>query len=255
MAAGGDRDWRPRPPRFTFTTDPEPLTTPGDALPGTSSIWANPPSLPPLRSFASNRSATNTSEFGFRSSRYRPVNQRTTAQGSGFNPRDDLTRNSDDTNWQLRALLNYTNQADMMPRPPPAVSPPLHGDDVTEENPRIKRRKLDSTRTGSAFKALRYGKYGQLEPGPLAMEIVSCDGGLYSDEHSYAPGNILKNDASVYCTKGNRCNIVLKHQDGTVFTLDELVIKAPGPKFSCPYVVPPGQPFMILSAHCCLQGT
>ncbi|KAK3302399.1 uncharacterized protein B0T15DRAFT_496867 [Chaetomium strumarium] len=233
MASGGDRDWRSRPPRFTFTTDPQPLT-PGDALPGTSSIWSNPPSLPPLRSLTSNRPAINPADSGFRSSRYRSINQRTAAQSSGSNPRDDLTRNFDDTNWQLRALLNYTNHADMMPRPAPAMSPPLRGDDVAEENPRIKRRKLDTHRTGSGFKALRYGKYGQLEPGPLAMEIVSCDGGLYSDEHSYAPANILKNDASVYCTKGNRCNIVLKHQDGIVFTLDELVIKAPGPRFSCP---------------------
>ncbi|KAK4236403.1 hypothetical protein C8A03DRAFT_45610 [Achaetomium macrosporum] len=233
MASGGDRDWRPRPSRFTFTTDPEPLN-PGEALPGTSSIWSNPPSLPPLRSFSSNRPAINTSEFGFRSSRYRPGSRRTTSEGSGSDPRDELNRNINGTNWQLRTLLNYTNHAGIMPRPAPAVSPLLHGDDVTEENPRIKRRKLDSDRVGSGFKAVRYGKYGQLEPGPLAMEIVSCDGGLYSDEHSYAPENILKNDASVYCTKGNRCNIVLKHEGGTVFTLDELVIKAPGPKFSCP---------------------
>jgi hypothetical protein len=109
---------------------------------------------------------------------------------------------------------------------------------MAEENRRIKRRKLDSDRVASNFKGFSYGKYGQVEPGPLTMEIVSCDGGLYADEHSYPPENILKNDTSVYCTKSNRCNIVLKHQGGTVFSLEELVIKAPGSKFSCPYVPP-----------------
>jgi len=129
-----------------------------------------------------------------------------------------------------------------MPRPPPSVTPSLHGlsgHDAAEDSRRIKRRKLDSDRVVSNFKGFRYGHYGQVEPGQLTMEIVSCDGGLYSDEHSYPPENILKNDASVYCTKSNRCNIVLKHQGGTVFSLKELVIKAPGSKFSCPYVLPP----------------
>lgn len=71
------------------------------------------------------------------------------------------------------------------------------------------------------------------------MEIVSCDGGMFSNELSYAAENILKNDTSVYCTKGNRCNIVLRHQGGTVFTLQELVIKAPASSnYSHPYVVP-----------------
>lgn len=129
-----------------------------------------------------------------------------------------------------------------MPRPPPSVSPSLNGlssHDAAEDSRRIKRRKLDSDRAVSNFKGFRYGQYGQVEPGQLTMEIVSCDGGLYSDEHAYPPENILKNDTSVYCTKSNRCNIVLKHQGGTVFSLKELVIKAPGSKFSCPYVPPP----------------
>lgn len=105
---------------------------------------------------------------------------------------------------------------------------------MAEESRRIKRRKLDSDRIGPSFRGFHYGTYGQIEPGQLTMEIVSCDGGLWPDEHSYAPENILKSDTSVYCTKGNRCNIVLKHQGGTVFTLEELIIKAPGSRFSCP---------------------
>lgn len=59
------------------------------------------------------------------------------------------------------------------------------------------------------------------------MEIVSCDGGMFSNESSYAAENILRNDNSVYCTKGNRCNIVLRHQGSTAFTLQELIIKGP----------------------------
>jgi hypothetical protein len=125
-----------------------------------------------------------------------------------------------------------------MPRAPSAVSDTPNDVDMADANRRIKRRKLDTDRTTSSYKGFRYGRYGQVEPGQLNMEIVSCDGGLYSDEHSYPPENILKNDSSVYCTKSNRCNIVLKHQGGTVFSLQELVIKAPGSKFSCPYVSP-----------------
>ena len=122
----------------------------------------------------------------------------------------------------------------MPPRAPPPPSPPLHGHETDEDSRRSKRRKLAPDRAAWSFKGFSYGQYGQVEPGQLTMEIVSCDGGLYSDEHSYPPENILKNDVSVYCTKSNRCNIVLKHQGGTVFSLKELVIKAPGTKFSCP---------------------
>jgi len=57
--------------------------------------------------------------------------------------------------------------------------------------------------------------------------MVSCDGGMFSNEFAYAVENILKNDSSVYCTKGNCCNIVLRHQGDTPFTLKELLIKGP----------------------------
>jgi hypothetical protein len=116
---------------------------------------------------------------------------------------------------------------------------PVQSSDIAEENRRIKRRKLDSDRNLSTFQGFSYGIYGQVEPGQLTMEIVSCDGGLFLDEKSHPPENILKNDSSVYCTKGNRCNIILKHQGGTVFSLNELIIKAPGSDYSCPYVTLP----------------
>ncbi|CAK7238064.1 hypothetical protein SEUCBS140593_010295 [Sporothrix eucalyptigena] len=117
----------------------------------------------------------------------------------------------------------------------------------TEESGRLnKRRKLDSEKTDTPpYTAFHYGRYGQVEPGALTMEIVSCDGGLYSDGSSYAAENILKNDNSVYCTKGNRCNIVLQHQGCTTFSLKELIIKAPGKNYSSP--VKEGMVFLSMS--------
>jgi hypothetical protein len=44
----------------------------------------------------------------------------------------------------------------------------------------------------------------------------------------------LKNDATVYCTKSNRCNLVLRHQGATVFSLKELIIKAPHSGYTAP---------------------
>jgi hypothetical protein len=118
---------------------------------------------------------------------------------------------------------------------PPTHSPPLprhhdYCDDNSNNNNnrRSKRRKLDLDRLHPTQKHHRYGKYGQVEPGQLRMEIVTCDGGMFSGESAYAAGNILKNDTSVYCTSGSRCNIVLRHQGSTTFTLKELIIKAPG---------------------------
>jgi hypothetical protein len=105
-------------------------------------------------------------------------------------------------------------------------------------NRRVKRRKLDSDSVEPEFTGFRYGRYGQVEPGRLKMEIVSCDGGIYQ-EHSgrdYAAENILRNDDTVYCTKSNRCNLVLRHQGGTVFSLKELMIKAPHSGYTAPYV-------------------
>ncbi|KAL2753594.1 hypothetical protein ACRALDRAFT_1077423 [Sodiomyces alcalophilus JCM 7366] len=100
--------------------------------------------------------------------------------------------------------------------------------DHSDDNYRAKRRKIEPDRTAPSFKGFRYGRYGQVEPGDLTMEIVSCDGGLFSNGSSYTYENILKNDKSVYCTKSSRCNIVLRHQGATCFVLKELIIKAPG---------------------------
>jgi hypothetical protein len=148
---------------------------------------------------------------------------------------EDLNHSLDEANSHLRALLDLTTHNTFTtPLMPPNMSPPLRPQDYPEESRRVKRRKLDSDRLVSSFKGFRYGKYGQVVPGQLTMEIVSCDGGSFSTEAKYAAENILKSDNSVYCTKGNTCNIVLCHQGATVFSLSELIIKAPGSNYTAP---------------------
>ncbi|OAA44786.1 hypothetical protein NOR_03540 [Metarhizium rileyi] len=141
---------------------------------------------------------------------------------------DELDQTLDEANSQLRTLLDMTNHINLMtPFFRPTMSPTIRSHDFPDDNVRSKRRKIEANRLVPCFNGFRYGKYGQVEPGQLKMEIVSCDGGMFSNESSYAAENILKDDSSVYCTKGNRCNIVLRHQGTTVFTLEQLIIKAP----------------------------
>ncbi|CAJ2507013.1 Uu.00g081990.m01.CDS01 [Anthostomella pinea] len=159
----------------------------------------------------------------------------------------------DDTN-QLRALLDFTHT----PAHPYAelsfTSPSLPPQEPIEESRRAKRRKLDSDRLAPGFQGFRYGKYGQVEPGQLTMELVSCDGGIFSDDgQKYAAENILRNDDTVYCTEGPRCNIVLRHQGATVFTLQELIIKAPRSNFTDP--VQEGMVFISMTSDHLLTRT
>lgn len=163
----------------------------------------------------------------YRSSEHRASNL---SNPSSF---EDLEYDLDDANSQLRALLEYTN---------PTISSPLNASsntrmsqhDQAEDSRRVKRRKLDTERVGSGSKGFRYGISGQVEPGQLRMEIESCDGGIFADDENNPPESILKLDDSVYCTKRDSCNIVLMHQGATVFTLSELVIRAPGRRYSSP---------------------
>ena len=103
-------------------------------------------------------------------------------------------------------------------------------------NRRIKRRKLGADAVDTEHVGFRYGRYGQVEPGKLNMEIVSCDGGIYQEQKgvNYAAENVLRNDDTVYCTKSNRCNLVLRHQGATAFSLKELIIKAPHSGYTAP---------------------
>lgn len=185
---------------------------------------------------------SSSGESVSRSTRYRERRQFSVLERleRNANDLDDLSRGLDDANSQLRTLFDLTGTPLISQ---PALSPPLHTGDNAEDSRRFKRRKLDLDKMAPGFKAVRYGRYGQVEPGQLTMEIVSCDGGVYTSDGSrggatYMTENILKNDSSVYCTKGCRCNIVLRHQGGTVFSLKELIIKAPASRsFSSPYVL------------------
>jgi hypothetical protein len=112
---------------------------------------------------------------------------------------------------------------------------------VEPDSTRRKRRKLDNGQSEPEVKGFRYGYEGEVVPGKLNMEIASCDGGIFSESglpSEYAAENVLKNDDSVYCTKGNCCNLVLKHQGSTVFSLKEIVIRAPSRGYTAPYVSP-----------------
>lgn len=101
-----------------------------------------------------------------------------------------------------------------------------------------KRRKLDHKATAtSEYDGFKYGYKGQVVPGRLKMEIVSCDGGEYYEKDSpalYKVHNVLKNDKSVYCSQSPRCNLLLKHIGDTPFTLDRVVIRAPDRGFTAP---------------------
>jgi hypothetical protein len=176
--------------------------------------------------------------------RRRTNNATTTRSSSDFSI---LDRSLGEANSHLRILLDDTdlstagnthghnhshNTSPLDPHMTPLYSPLARPHDFPDDTTRrSKRRKVDAERlaSGGGLEAFRYGRYGQVEPGQLQMEIASCDGGMFSNESHYAAENILRNDFTVYCTKGNRCNIVLRHRGGAMFTLQELVIKAPGP--------------------------
>ncbi|KAG6094146.1 hypothetical protein E4U14_008553 [Claviceps sp. LM454 group G7] len=156
--------------------------------------------------------------------------------------RDRMTRPADldeldhldEANTQLRTLLDMTTQVHLMtPLLQSTASPTVRSRDVSDdENIRSKRRRVGSNPPVPSSRGFRYGRYGQVEPGRLRMEIVSCDGGMFSNESFLTADNILNDDVSTYCSTGNRCNIVLRHQDASVFALEELVIKTPGGKKS-----------------------
>ncbi|KAK1756034.1 hypothetical protein QBC47DRAFT_378899 [Echria macrotheca] len=223
MSSGSDRELRQR-----FNRDPP------------NSMLRPANSLPPLRALR-RLNTLSSGESGSRSTRHRDRPSSDTryrsVMGRDLPSLEDIQRASDETNSRIRTLLEQSSSPFLSQ---PAPSPPLQTSDPVEDSRRVKRRKLDSDKIGGGSKAVRYGRYGQLEPGQLTMEIVSCDGGVYPsdglrDGSVYAAENILKNDNSVYCTRSYRCNIVLRHQGGTVFSLKELVIKAPATsRFNAP---------------------
>ena len=100
---------------------------------------------------------------------------------------------------------------------------------------RAKRRKIGTSgQLSPNYRGFSYGHRGQVVPGPLKMEIVSCDGEVHTHGPEHFPDNILRNDRSVYCTQGSKCNIILRHQGETAFCLKKLIIKAPESGFTAP---------------------
>lgn len=138
----------------------------------------------------------------------------------------------DAANSNLRALLE-----DPIPTMSPSslMSATNESTSEAEGSRHSKRRKLDTDKQPTNYKGFSYGYYGQVVPGQLKMEIVSCDGGSFeSDSNKHAAENVLRDDHSVYCTKANRCNLILRHQGATPFCLDELIIKAPPRGYTAP---------------------
>ena len=149
-----------------------------------------------------------------------------------------------DTVQQAVERLNQasSNLSSLLDEPIPRVFPSnAHERDILGaidgDRRRAKRRKLDAETNERHFRGFRYGYHGQVASGPLKMEIVSCDGGNFDDQHArhYWPENVLRNDKSVYCTESDKCNIILRHRGETPFCLKKLVIKAPERGFTAPY--------------------
>ncbi len=106
---------------------------------------------------------------------------------------------------------------------------------------RHKRRKLDhNAPMVPEYVCFKYGHKGQVVPGRLRMEIVSCDGGEHLKDNPpglYKIQNVLRNDKSVYCSESSSCNLLLKHIGEAPFALEKVVIRAPDRGFTAPYVV------------------
>ena len=88
--------------------------------------------------------------------------------------------------------------------------------------------------------AIKYGYFGQVEPGRLQMELVSCDGGEHVDPRNptqyLGPKNVLRHDKSVYCSERSSVNVILRHADDTPFCLEKLHIVGPEHGFTAPCV-------------------
>lgn len=194
---------------------------------------------PPQIDFASLRTSHRTlwdqvrAEFGItaqspaRTSPYQDPSRPTISSRS-------LRRRSFRPDLRGTSSLNET-----IPIPPvmPQSASAQSGREGREARGRLKRRKLESDDNREGFRGFNYGHNGQVVPGALKMEIASCDGGTFDpDGDSSFPDNVLRNDQSVYCTKSDRCNIVLQHRGEAPFCLKKIVIKAPRTGFDSPYV-------------------
>ena len=111
-------------------------------------------------------------------------------------------------------------------------------DDASDR--RFKRRRLNNAPLSPRKPGIKYGYYGQVEPGRLKMDLVSCDGGEHRDPRypatSLGPANLLKHDKSVYCSERPSTNVILRHADAHPFCLEKLHIVGPEHGFTAAYV-------------------
>jgi hypothetical protein len=155
------------------------------------------------------------------------------SSGRGFRRRarpEDRQRHRDPPDF-----ASLLDEAVSQPRSPSLI--PQSTNTSRDGRGRLKRRKLDADDNREGLRGFNYGQFGQVVPGALKMEIASCDGGMYDpDGDSSLPENALRSDQSVYCTKSDRCNLVLRHRGEAPFCLKKIVIKAPRTGFDAPYV-------------------
>ncbi|KAL9093283.1 MAG: hypothetical protein Q9165_004024 [Trypethelium subeluteriae] len=141
---------------------------------------------------------------------------------------------------------------------PSSLSRSLHrslSPEIDHHQHRTKRRKLDSGKSDE-LTYHKYGWYGQVEPTRLKMEIASCDGGHYAEERDstqYRPENVLRKNKRVYCTKRSTCDMVLRHQGETPFSVEKILIKAPDRHFTAP--VQEGMVFVAMTSDDLLRRT
>lgn len=103
----------------------------------------------------------------------------------------------------------------------------------------VKRRRIDGPNLNlRAHPPFIYGQYGQVEPGPLKMEILTCDGGELADHRNLqvylGPENVLKTNQSVYCSSIASINMLMRHADTTPFCIDKIHIVGPEHGFDAP---------------------
>ncbi|PYI10036.1 hypothetical protein BO78DRAFT_12753 [Aspergillus sclerotiicarbonarius CBS 121057] len=212
---------------------------------------ANGPSSAPMRPGAPRLQPLNVAMVNPEESTSDP------SRSGSRTPRPQSGRGSDRSSRVRRS--RDSNLTSLLDTPVPRLdSPTVPPQQFEEEHPmdraRTKRRKLESDDNREGLQGFRYGQYGQVVPGALRMELASCDGGTYEPNgESSWPENILRNDTSVYCTKSDRCNLVLKHHGESPFCLKKIVIKAPKIGYNAP--IREGMVFVSMSSDELLART
>lgn len=85
---------------------------------------------------------------------------------------------------------------------------------------------------------IKYGRYGQVEPAQLKLEVIICDGVQVHDDRVPASlsgtETLLRHDKGVFSAGQPTISLILQHQDDTPFCLEQLHIIGPESGFSAP---------------------